>query len=110
MRGDSVYLYPAPATGSVTMTAGGRMFFSREVDAFTSADTTQEPGFAEPYHRIVSLGMSFDWLMVNGPREKATDARTEIEQLRSELREFYGSKNQESRVGFRPARDTRQYV
>lgn len=104
-----MFLYPAPATGSVTLTSGGKMFFSREVDAFAAADTTQEPGFAEPFHRLLSLGAAFDWLLINGPVDKADRIRQEYEQLRAEMREFYGDKNREVRIGFRPILDTRSF-
>ena len=109
-RGDGIHLNPAPATGSVTLTNGGKLHYTREIDPFTSADTTQQPGFAENFHRILSLGMSYDWLIVNGPQDKAMSALQQYEQLRKQLREFYASQNQDSRTSFRPALSTRNYV
>jgi len=110
IRGGSVYLYPAPATGSVTLTNGGKFYLEREVDAFTTADTTQEPGFAEPFHRILSLGASYDYLIINSTTEKADRALQQYEQLRKELREFYSDRNKEARSRFRPVNKTVEYI
>ena len=97
IRGENVFLYPAPATGQVTMTNGGKMYFAREVDPFTTADTTQEPGFAEPFHRILSIGAAIDWLMVNDT-SKVDRWTGQYEQLRAEMREFYSTRNEEVKI------------
>lgn len=109
IRGDSVFLFPAPATNSVTLTNGGKMYFSREVDALTTADTTQEPGFAEPFHRILSIGAAIDWLMVNDTA-KVDRWRGEYEQLRAELREFYSSRNKEVKPRLMPLHRQHDYL
>lgn len=109
VRGDSFFLYPAPATGSVTTSAGGKVFVAREFDALVSGDTTQEPGFAEPFHRIVSLGAAYDWLIVNDTSQKADRILTAYEQLRAELREFYASKNKDVVPMLTPAHRTSNY-
>src|SRR5206468_3441721 len=51
--GDSVRLYPAPATASVTLTAGLKIGFKRTGSLFAATDTTKVPGFASPYHVIL---------------------------------------------------------
>lgn len=99
VRGGSAHLYPKPKTGFVTLTNGGVMYFSREIDLFTTADTTQEPGFAEPFHRILSLGAAYDWLIVNDTSSKSDRVLQQYEQLRAELREFYSTRNKDIRVG-----------
>lgn len=110
VRGDSVFLYPAPVTGSVTLTGGGKMYFSREVDAFTAADTTQEPGFAEPFHRILSLGAAYDWLIVNDTPDKADRILGQYEQLRAELRGFFSTRNKDKSVRLTPAHNQSDYI
>lgn len=110
IRGDSAFLKPAPLTGSVTTTAGGKMFFSRDVDAFTAADTDQEPGFAEPFHRILSLGAAYDWLAINSTQTKADRVLQQYEQLRMELREFYSSRNKEVIPTLRPLHSISEYL
>ena len=61
--GSSLNLYPAPATGSVTMTAGLKVFFQRTASLFTAADTTKEPGFSSPYHMILAYAGSIPFCM-----------------------------------------------
>src|SRR3990167_998297 len=79
--GNSLFLYPAPATGSVTMAAGLKIYVAREVTEFstpasyTTADTTQ-PGFDEAFHEKPCLGAAQDWCLVNGPEDRATRLRT----------------------------------
>ena len=110
VRGDSIFLYPAPAAASVTTTAGGKVYVAREFDALVSGDTTQEPGFAEPYHRILSLGASYDWLVVNDTDAKSNRVLQQYEMLRQSLREFYSTKNKDVRVGIRPAHRQAHYL
>ena len=80
----------------MTLTSGGNMLFSREVDAFTTSDTTQEPGFAEPFHRLLSLGAAYDWLVINDTNAKADRVLQQYEQLRAELRQFYSSRTKDN--------------
>ena len=54
--GNSVKLLPAPAAASTTLSSGLKVYFQRTMDEFTASDTTQQPGFAAPFHRILSLG------------------------------------------------------
>ena len=52
--GDTIILYPAPTSTSVTLTSGIRIWFSRTADLFTTTDTTQEPGLPSPYHVLLA--------------------------------------------------------
>lgn len=100
----SIFLYPAPAAASVTTTAGLKLYYSREVDEFTSADTTQEPGFAEPYHRLISLGAAYDWGVSRG-RANVQILKLEYEQLMESLRAFYGRRHQNFKHRIRPHKE-----
>lgn len=64
--GQSIILYPAPDTSVITASAGLRVTPDREVDEFTTADTTQEPGLPKQFHPILYYGPSFEWAMVKG--------------------------------------------
>lgn len=64
--GNSVKLFPAPAAANVTLTAGLKVYFQRSPDAFTSSDTTQQPGLPEPLHRLLSLEASMDYASARG--------------------------------------------
>lgn len=110
ISGNSVLLYPAPAAADVTITQGLKVFLSKEIDAFTAADTTQEPGFPEAFHRICSWGPSYEWLLLNGDQNKAAVAKTEVEQLLMELGQFYSDRNVEEKTRIRPAHNQRNYI
>ena len=56
-QGNSVLIYPAPATGDVTLTNGLKVTFKRTADIYTSSEFTtgtKEPGFASPFHIILA--------------------------------------------------------
>lgn len=110
IKGSKISLFPAPAAGSVTLTGGLKIYVSREIDAFTAADTTQEPGIPEPFHRGISLGAAYDWLCVNGTHDRADRVLQQYEQLRKEFREFLSSRNQDKRTAFKPLLSTRNYM
>lgn len=62
----SCFLYPKPATGSVTMAAGIRFRFEREIVEFTSATTATEIGMGEPYDRAVAVGCALEFAVARG--------------------------------------------
>ncbi|MEA2113670.1 MAG: hypothetical protein U9P63_03395, partial [Patescibacteria group bacterium] len=103
--GKYIKLKPKPKAGDVTLASGLRLWVSREVDIFTYTDEAQEPGFAEPFHRLLSLGAAFDFASVKKLSNK-NDLRTEIEQLKTQLFEFYGNKNLDSKPRIMPRRES----
>lgn len=65
--GNSIFLYPAPATGSVTMATGLKMYFQRDKVEFASTGAdTKEPGFPSIYHYLLPLEMSETWAAIKG--------------------------------------------
>lgn len=64
--GNTLKLFPAPATGSVTINEGLKVYFQRSPDLFASTDTTQQPGIPEPFHRMISLEASMDYASARG--------------------------------------------
>lgn len=109
LRGAYIWLEPAPAAAQVTLTNGLKFWVRREVDVFTDADTTQEPGFAEQFHRILSLGAAYDWLIVNDTQVKSDRILQQYEQLRQELRSFYSDHNKDADYKIRPIHRTADY-
>jgi len=51
-------------TPDFNATAGGKLFFERNADYFTTGDTTQTPGIPAPFHQLLALHASLDWLLV----------------------------------------------
>lgn len=91
LRGNYVYLYPIP---DINVTNGLKLWVTREVDEFTTADTTQEPGFDEPFHEMLAIGSSLDYGLAKGLENTGNMAQafTAYEQR---LRRYYGEKQDE---------------
>lgn len=77
IRGGTVYFSPTP---NYTVAAGGKIFFEREQSYFASTDTTKEPGFPKPFHELLALHASHDWLLIFKP-----DATTLISRIEAEI-------------------------
>ena len=74
---------------------------ARDVDSFVATDTTQEPGFASNFHRILSLGASFDF---EEDTVKKNFFLGQIRELKEELVEFYSTRNVEYKTVIEPHR------
>lgn len=109
LKGGQVYLYPAPSSTDTTLSSGLKLHLQREIDTFASTDTTQEPGIAEPFHRILSLGAAYDYLIINSSQDKSDRIFAQYQNLRQELRKFYGDVNRDVQTKFRPAHRTSNY-
>lgn len=101
VRGNTLILYATPATGYVTLTAGLKIYFAREAYKFLAADTTREPGFAEMFHRILSLGASYDWFIKTHEFDKAQSMKLEIAEQERGLTEFYAGRNPSKNANIR---------
>ena len=58
-------IFPASA---VNVTDGMELFFDRDSVAFVSTDTTKTPGFASPFHYLVGVGASMEYLKAKQPK------------------------------------------
>ena len=94
--GDSILLYPKPSDSDVTASGGIKCYFSRDVDEFTTSDTTQAPGFAENFHEIISVGAAIDYSNTYD-QTKLNVLLSNLEKLKEELEQFYGSRHREMR-------------
>ena len=101
LEGDRLRLYPAPATAQVTLTNGLRIYFEREIDEFTTGDTTQEPGLPEPYHHILSVGAAYDFAVSKG-LNNVNFLKAEVDQLFVGLRKHFSDRHTEPKLRLRP--------
>lgn len=93
VEGENINLFPAPNFSDSDVNDGSlKVWFRREPDYFTTTDTTQEPGIAAPYHRILSLGAAFDYALAHD-LPKAKTLFQEADRLREEMKEYYASRN-----------------
>jgi len=102
MVGHSIFLYPAPSAARVTTAAGLKLYFTRDIDVFADSDTTKEPGFAKPFHRILSLGAALDYALARGMTNRITTIKRQLDELKVELQEFYGSRAREMKPRILP--------
>lgn len=95
MVGHSIFLYPKPSASYVTTTDGLKAYFSRDIDEFAITDTTTEPGFADNFHRILSMGAAYDYVLAYVPVDtnRMQALRAEINLMKDELQRFYSSRH-----------------
>ncbi len=94
--GDSIFLYPAPATANVTLTAGLKVYFKRNMSKFTTSDTTKSPGFASPYHSILAYIAALPYCM-KYKQDRVDRYERKVEKIKKEIEKFYGKRNKDVR-------------
>jgi hypothetical protein len=94
-KANSVWIYPK-ATSS---TGYLKVEFFREPTEFTTSSTTTEPGFDEPFHRMLSLGASYDYCSIKGLPQAATYAQ-QLQEYELRLKQYYGKKNNDTNLMF----------
>lgn len=76
--GDSIRLYPAPTSTSVTLSAGLKIEFVRTADLFTTSDTTQEPGIPSIFHYLLPTWAALKYAQ-SYKKDRVNDLRYEWE-------------------------------
>lgn len=102
-----VKLFPAPKAADVTLTAGIRFYYAREIDIFVSTDTTQEPGIPEQFHHYMVHGASYDWFVRQGENEKAQFHLVKMTEMKRDVRKYHANEADSLRI--RPAHRTFKY-
>ena len=102
IRDNSLWLYPMASASDVTNGGLIRITFSRELDEFTTADTTQEPGFDETFHKMLPVGASLDFAVAKGLANK-NDLAAIYQDYEVRLKQYYGSKQEDRNYVLKPA-------
>jgi len=92
--GNSLFLYPKPSYAS---SGGLKIYYQRVPDYFAANDTTQEPGFAKPFHRLLSYGAALDYAIAKQMLNKVALLQNEINKLEVALIEHYSNRNRDMR-------------
>lgn len=101
VQANSIFLYPIPTSN---VTNGLKIWWTREIDEFTTGDTTQEPGIDEPFHRMLSIGAALDWEMSRKPGGKRAQwLQGMLQDYETRLVRYYGSKQQDRSYQLKPA-------
>lgn len=88
---NSVKLY---AASDYSQAASLKVYFQRKGSYFDKTDTTKEPGFAEIFHRYLSLGAAYDYSLKNKVSNR-DELRAEIVQMESDIEAFYARRNKD---------------
>ena len=83
-------IYPA---SNYNATNGIKVLFDRDSVDFATSDTTKKPGFASPYHEILPIGVSIEWLKIKQP-QSPTLPQLQADYLKMEkaIKDFYGKR------------------
>lgn len=105
--GNSILLYPAPSSSSVTTAAGLKLYFSRDVSSPTTPgafrDISQEPGFHIMFHPYISYGVALDYgISKNYTQEKLVNIRLGLKEYEHNMTDYYSVRNDDYPTKFRP--------
>lgn len=90
LKANSVVLYPAANT---TIANGLRVSFDRGSVAFTSTDTTKQPGFASEFHEAVAVGMALEYAKRNNV-SAFTSLQADMDRYERDIGNFYSKRHQ----------------
>ena len=83
---NSIFLFPVPTANS---TNGLKIWYEKEVAELSS--NSDEPNLAEPFHRLLSIGASYDYALKTG-LPIANQLLQKLELGRAKLREYYNNR------------------
>lgn len=92
-------LFPAPNYAS---SGGLKAYFDRDSVDFATTDTTKTPGFASPYHELIPIKASIEWLKVKQPNSPTLAILLQDDiRVEKSLKDYYGKrfKDYKSRIG-----------
>lgn len=91
LTAQSLMLYPIP---DANVTAGLKLWITRNVDAFTTADTTQEPGIDRAFHDMIAIGAARDWGLSKG-KQNTNQLSQMFTDFEKRIRQHYGTKQKD---------------
>lgn len=101
--GNSLVLYPKPSASYVTVAAGLKLYLARDIDGFTTLDTSQEPGFVPTFHPYVAYGSALDYAIAkNIDVNKVSVIKLGLNEYQSAIQDYYAKRNKDSKVKIRP--------
>ena len=98
-EGNSILLYPAAATASVTLVAGLKIYFKRSADLFTAAQVTtgtKTPGFASFFHMILAYDAAIPFCMAYR-KDRVAYLVVEAKRLEIEMIKHYSRREADRR-------------
>jgi hypothetical protein len=86
---DTWRLLPAP---NYTLSGALRIYFDADISTFAASDTTKVPGFASPFHRMLSIGASLDYALSRKMQDKVVYLQNLWNDYEKRLRDFYSKR------------------
>ncbi len=107
--GRSVMLYPTPGSAYCTLASGLGIYVSRNVTEFAVTASSETPGFATPFHRILSYAVALDFLQDNAQKQFLIVQKDRLERG---LVNFYSKREVEVTPSIKPRarKSWRQYL
>lgn len=105
LHDNSIQIYPTP---KADVTAGLKIWMSRNMELFTSDDMTtgtKEPGFDRQFHKIIPLKVAYDWVLAKTPNDanKLTGLGNKIMEYEQRLKQHYSDKQRDNNMTIKPA-------
>lgn len=104
VSGNVVNLYPAPATGQVTMVAGLKVVYKREPKYAIYTDTSTEVGVPRMFQDVPGLYACQEYAKQNSMSEKAREIDAEIEKRNRDLKKLVADRNKDEKLSLKPRR------
>jgi hypothetical protein len=96
-----IYVYPA---SDYSQDNSLKVYFERGSVDFATTDTTQTPGFASPYHEIIPIKASIEWLKIKQPASPTLPILIQDDlRIENSIRQYYGQRNKDYRPRIRRA-------
>jgi hypothetical protein len=107
LEGTEIRLFPAPGTGFTTMSSGMAVRLSQAVTELAVSATTTIPGFAKPFHRILSYAAAIDFVQDDSHRQFLA---VQKDRLEKGLTRFYSKRHEDKPARITPKKSWRQYT
>lgn len=92
---NSLFLYPKP---DFAASGGLKIYYQRDFDHFTVADTLQAPGFDPLFHRLLSYGAALDYAIAKNMEGRINTFRSQIQILEEGIVDHYSRKDRDQKV------------
>jgi len=103
VRAGSLFLYPPPATGSVTTTKGLKIYIARDINPMEITDTDKELGIQEIFQPYVSFGAALDYAIAkNMSRDKITSLKVGLQEYKDTIKVYYAKRDKDIKIKIRP--------
>jgi len=102
--GRSVMLDPSPVSD---VSAGLKVVFDRTPTLFITASVSAEPGFASPFHKILSYAAAIDFVQDKGAQDRLVAMKARMENA---MVAFYSHRNIQRTPRVKPKNNFRRYI